>query len=100
MNVLKPVEFRESLTRKDILAIKNVFAGTADAHQQRLAIVAIVNKLSRAHDVLYIPGTDGQRSTDFLNGRAFVGQLIHKYLNIPVGQLPPDEEVNPNEHRR
>ncbi len=94
MTLGTPVEFKHKLNRNEILAVKNVFAGTADAHQQRLAIVAIVNKLSRAQDVLYIPGTDGQRSTDFLNGRAYVGQLIHKYLNIPVGNIPPDQEVN------
>ena len=94
MSLLTPIEFKHNLRRDEILAIKNVFDGVAEPHQQRLAIVAIVNKLSRAQDVLYIPGTDGQRSTDFLNGRAYVGQLIHKYLNIPVGQIPPDKEVN------
>lgn len=97
MKLGTPVEFRyKTLNRREILAIKQVFAGTADADQQRLAIVTIVNKLSRAQDVLYVPGTDGQRSTDFLNGRAFVGQLIHKYLNIPVGQIPLNEEVDNN----
>lgn len=91
----KPQEFKVNITRSEIIAIKDVFAGKGTPYQQRLAIATIVNKLSRAQDVLYIPGgIEGQRSTDFLNGRAFVGQLIHKYLNIPVGQIPPDNEEN------
>ena len=73
------------LDKEDIIALKAVHDGEANAHQQRLALYVITNIFSRAQDALYIPGSFDQ--TAFLNGRAFVGQQILKHINIPVGKL-------------
>ena len=81
----------EALDKQDILALKAVYNGEVDAHQQRLALHVIVNKLSRAQDQLYIPDSFDQ--TAHLNGRAFVGQKILKYINMPVGKLEEMKDV-------
>lgn len=83
------------LTKKEHQALKSISKGEADEYQQRLALAVIVNKLSRAHNTLYIPDSFDQSA--FLSGRAFVGHEILKVLQIPVGQLQnkveEDEEV-------
>ena len=76
------------LTEQERGALKAVHEGIADPYQQRLALNVIVNKFSRAHDMLYIQGSfDGSA---FLSGRGFVGQRILKYLNLPISKLTED----------
>jgi hypothetical protein len=84
-------ECRE-LDKEEHIALKALGKGEATDYQQRLALKIIVNDFSRTHDLCYIPGTFDE--TSFLNGRAFVGQKILKYLNIPVGKLKDEEEVD------
>jgi hypothetical protein len=74
-----------TLTKDEVIALQCLHRGEANEYQQRLALKVIVNDFSRAQDALYIPGSFDQ--TAFLNGRAFVGQRILKYINIPVGKL-------------
>lgn len=71
--------------KEELIALRAVYNGEANPYQQRLALYLITNVFSRAQDVLYIPGSFDQ--TAFLNGRAFVGQQILKYIKIPVGKL-------------
>jgi len=59
----------EPLDKQDVIALKALNAGEADPGQQRLALHVIINKLSRAHDLMYIPGA--QDETAFLNGPHF-----------------------------
>lgn len=78
-----------ALDTDEILALKALYDGNANEYQQRQALTVIVNKFSRAQDVLFIPGAADQ--TAFLNGRAFVGMQILKYLKVPIGKLEPLE---------
>lgn len=88
----KPVAFDyPKLTKDEHQALKALRKGDASAYQQQLALQVIINKLSRAQDLLYIPGSFDQSA--FLNGRAFVGQSLLKYVNLPVGKI----EVENNE---
>lgn len=83
----KPVIFAiGTVHQHEALALRALQKGEADADQQKTALQFITNKLCRPHDLLYIPGSFDE--TGFLNGRAFVGQQILKYLNIPVSKLP------------
>lgn len=75
----------EDLTKDEVHALRDLYKGEATARQQQLALYVIVNKFARAQDLLYVPGSFDQ--TAILNGRAFVGQQILKYINIPVGKL-------------
>ena len=75
----------EKLTKQEIVALQDLNEGIATVYQQKLALMVIVNKFARAQDLLYIPDSFDQ--TALLNGRAFVGQQILKYINIPVGKL-------------
>jgi len=89
-----PQQFKyQQLTKQEIVALKALHNGEASEYQQRLALVIITNKLSRAQDQLYIPGSFD--ATAFLSGRAFVGQAILKYINIPVGKLDELEDDVP-----
>lgn len=92
----KPPELlTPTLTKQEVQALQQVYAGVASEHQQKLAMATIVNKLSRANDLLYFPGgPEGDRATAFINGRAFVGQRLMYFLNYPIGQL---EEVKQDE---
>ena len=74
------------IDKQEIQALKALYQGEATEGQQRLALHAIVNKMARAHDVLYIPGDNG-RDSAFLSGRAFVGQQILMFLKLPVSAL-------------
>ena len=82
------------LSKEEHIALKNLYSGEADEGQQRLALAIIVNKFSRTHDLTYIPGSFDQSS--FTAGRAFVGQKILKYLNLPVGKLKEEEKHGEN----
>lgn len=77
------------LDKPEIEAIKALYKGEADEYQQKLCLSVIVNKFSRTHDMLYIPGSFDQSS--FISGRAFVGQKILKVVNIPIGKLIKEE---------
>ena len=79
----------KEITRAEHEAIKTLSRGEATEHQQQLVLKVIVNKICRANDILYIPGTFDE--TAFLNGRAFVGQHILKLLTLPVAM--PEVEV-------
>ena len=91
MSDITPIELRVAdVTDDEQRALKALESGTASDYQQRLALYLITNKLSRAQDLLYIPGNT--HASAFLNGRAFVGQQILKILNVPVGKLQNEPE--------
>lgn len=78
--------FTEQLWRHEHVALKALHVGDATPDQQKLALEIIVKKLSRTHDLSYIPSSfDGSA---FLSGRAFVGHQLLKYLNLPASKSP------------
>ncbi len=80
----------DELTSDEARAIKAMYAGEANPGQQRLALQVIVNKFSRAQDMLFVPGEHDQ--TAFLNGRGFVGMQILKVIKVPIGKLQTVDE--------
>ena len=85
-----PVVFKtQRLSDDEHRAIRSLYKGDASEYQQKLALKVIINKISRAQDLLYIPGSFDESA--FLNGRAFVGQQLLKYINLPVNKI---EEVD------
>ena len=84
-----PVELSvDKITKEEHQALQELWRGKATEHQQQLVLQVIVNKFARAQDLLYVPGD--VHATSFINGRAFVGQQVLKYLNLPIGQLHPE----------
>lgn len=61
--------------------LKAVYAGEADAAQQRLAFDYIL-KLSYNGGAHYFPGEAGRRDTDFALGRAWVGQMLRTLVTV------------------
>ena len=64
----------------DIMAIKNLFAGTATEDQQKRGMNWIVMALCGTYDLSFRP--DSERSTAFAEGRRFVGLEIIKALKL------------------
>ncbi len=82
-------------TKAEANAFKKLYEGTAQAHQQQAALKFLVDSLCRPHDVLYIPGDP--ETTAFINGRAWVGQKILKYIKVPIGKLALQEDPQQQE---
>ena len=73
------------ITEQEHQALRAAYRGEATEYQQRLVLEVIVNKFARTHDLLICPGSP--EGTGIMNGRAFVGMKILKYLNLPVGTI-------------
>lgn len=71
-----------ALDKAERQAIKALRRGDADQSQQALALAVIVNKLSGANELQYVPGSQDQSA--FLSGRAFVGNQIKKIINHKI----------------
>ncbi len=85
----------DKVTKEEGIALKQLYAGEADAHQQRLALQLIVKKFARAHDLAFIPGAPDE--SVFLAGRSFVGKRILRYLEVPVDKLDKTQEEKTDE---
>jgi hypothetical protein len=72
----------EPINKREHIALKACAEGTAEPHQQVLAIEVITKKFARAFDMAYIPGDT--HASALLAGRGFVGQRITKYVNQPT----------------
>lgn len=77
------------LTNKDKRCIRLVFAGEANAEQQRHAILVIMQKMGRLYDIQFRPGEPDV--TAFMNGRAFVANRIMSVLQLPLENLLTEE---------
>lgn len=72
----------EPITRVvDILAVRALLAGTADADQQKIATDWILFQVCRRRDNPFQPGADGERDTNFELGRHFCGVQIVNCLD-------------------
>lgn len=66
-----------------IYAIRALSAGTAHPHQQQLAwewFQYITTAGEMYADLSFRPGPDGQRATDFAEGKRWVGMQVRKML--------------------
>jgi hypothetical protein len=69
-------------------ALKALSRGTAESHQQVLAVQHLID-LCHNGGAHFFPGEDGRRNTDFALGRAWVGQQIVtmiKWIVQPGGE--------------
>lgn len=76
-----PWELR-GLEAADIFALQALAKGNANAGQQQRALDVIQNKISRHRRMSFFPGADGQRATDFAEGKRFVGDQIERFLKM------------------
>lgn len=83
------------LVHAEIMAIKALHAGTANAYQQQVALAVIMNLFAGASDSAFRPGgEDGKRATDFMLGRQFVAKRIEHTINRPVPVTVTEGEAN------
>jgi hypothetical protein len=69
------------LSLKELCALQDVARGTAQPHQQKLAMDTIVYKLARTYQQSFCPGVDGARNSDFSEGMRRVGTMLVTFLN-------------------
>lgn len=81
-------------TKAEAMAFKRLAEGEASSHQQKIALMYLVNVLSRPHDFTFVPGSVEESA--FLAGRAFVGQKLLKMVKVPIGKLVLTEVENNN----
>lgn len=86
------------LSSEIVYAVKALFAGKADAHQQGLFAQWLIAEVCRKDDMSFRPGgLEGSRETDFAEGKRFVAISILKPLNMPmelVAQMRVDETAH------
>lgn len=81
------------VSKQDIRAIKNCWAGVATEHEQRLAIEAIMYSIARAGDQTYRPdGAGGVRDSDFASGMRHVGLQVQKFAEAGNVYLVNDND--------
>lgn len=69
----------------DVGAIKSLMDGTASDIQQR-RVVLWLQKTTGVGEMSFRPGIDGQRATDFAEGKRFVGL---QFFTLAKTVLPP-----------
>lgn len=77
----KPALFEEA----DVYAVQALFTGTANDGQQKRAIKWILEEACKVKDLPWVAGgLEGQRATDFANGRKFAGHQILKMFETRI----------------
>jgi len=72
----------------DVVAVQALHRGEADADQQQRALKFVIEQLCGTYDLQFRPGAhEGDRSTCFAAGKAFVGQQLVKLLHLNVRAL-------------
>ena len=80
-----------------VYAVKALFAGKANEHQQGLFTQWLIAEACKKDDMPWFPGgLEGDRDTSFANGRRFVALQVVKALNMPaelVAQMREEESA-------
>ncbi len=79
-----------------VAAIKALFAGTATAEQQRVAMVFLVEDICGFSDEPFCPGEDGRRSTDYALGKRRVATVLNSIRNADIKKFK-DPDSAPTE---
>lgn len=75
----------------DVSAIQACLDGVAEGYQQKRAMKWIIERAAGTYDQSFRPGPDGQRDTDFAEGRRFVGNSIIKLSRLNASKLVREE---------
>lgn len=71
--------------KHDVRAFQALAAGVASKEQQQVVVRWLLYRGCRVYDVSFRPGgREGERATDFAEGRRFVGQQIVKLINMDI----------------
>ena len=77
----QPASFED----EDVHAVQALFRGAASDGQQKRAIAWILEHACKVKDLPWVAGgLEGQRATDFANGRKFAGHQILKMLELRI----------------
>lgn len=90
-----PLKYRTPgvISKQDIRAIKNCWAGDASPHEQRLALQAILYSVARLGDMTYYPDSmGGERDSAFAQGMRHVGLQVQKVAEVGNIYLQGDND--------
>lgn len=76
----------------DAAAIKALEHGTATEDQQRRALDWIIREACRTYDQTYYPGPEGERDSDFAQGKRSVGLNIISLLHVDLTSVRKRQE--------
>lgn len=79
----KPVAYELA----DAGSLQALLRGDATKDQQQRALRFVIENIAGTYEVSYRPGLEGQRDTDFAEGRRFVGLQIVKLLKLNLSVL-------------
>ena len=79
----------------DVVAVRALAAGEADAAQQQRALNWMINTAAGAYEISFrSDGQGGVRETAFAEGRRFVGLQLVKLINMPPALVAQLREKN------
>lgn len=79
----------------DVESVQAVYAGTADAYQQRRALDWIIENASETYGESFRSDADGgERDTSFALGRAFVGRQVVKLVKMSPALIAELRKTN------
>lgn len=79
------VQYRTAglVSKQDVRAIKNCWAGKATEYEQRIALEALIYSIARASDTTYYPDSmGGERDSAFAQGMRHVGMQVLKLADL------------------
>jgi hypothetical protein len=76
----------------DVASLQAVAKGVADERQQQHAMRVIVEKLAGVYEETFCPGQEGQRNSDYAQGKRRVGLMLVSYLNAPLKNFKDDPD--------
>ena len=83
VSACEPVKYEPA----DVTAIQKCLDGTALPHEMQRAFKWVIEFAAGTYDQSYRPGVEGQRDTDFAEGRRFVGNSIIKLSRLNASRL-------------
>lgn len=81
----------------DVSAVQALANGNASPEQQRRALAWIVEMAAGYYDLSFRPGVDGQRDTDFAEGKRFVGAQVVKLTKLNIAALKHNKQADSHE---
>lgn len=71
----------------EITALKAIFAGSASEQQQKAGMAWIVHQAAGLDFLAWYPGSEGQRASDFAQGKRSVGLNIKRVIEMSAADV-------------
>jgi hypothetical protein len=91
-----PWETPAGVEPADIYALQALQKGSASAGQQQRALALVIERICEVDRMSFYPGgRDGERASDFAEGKRFVGGQIRRFLKMRPARSENSEPPSP-----